>query len=67
MADARDGEGRVSRNGGGDVTSHADGGIGRIALRDATAGDAAALASLHVASWQESYAGIMPDAVLAHC
>lgn len=36
-----------------------------IRLRAATLSDAAALGAVHVASWQETYAGILPDAMLA--
>lgn len=37
----------------------------RLSLRRATESDAAGLAAVHVASWRETYAGIMPDAMLA--
>lgn len=33
-------------------------------IRPATAADAAAIARVHVASWQTTYKGILPDAVL---
>jgi GNAT superfamily N-acetyltransferase len=36
----------------------------RIDLRDATEGDAAALATLNVASWRAAYAHMLPEAVL---
>jgi GNAT superfamily N-acetyltransferase len=36
-----------------------------VTLRKATQADAAALGALHVASWHETYSGIMPDAILA--
>lgn len=38
---------------------------GRFETRTAVAGDAVALAELHIAVWREAYAGIMPDALLA--
>lgn len=34
-------------------------------IRRATTGDAAAIASVHVTSWQETYVGLLPDDVLA--
>jgi ribosomal protein S18 acetylase RimI-like enzyme len=34
-------------------------------IRAASAADALPLATLHVASWQETYAGLMPDTVLS--
>ena len=34
-------------------------------MREATRADAAALGALHVASWRESYAGLVPPAMLA--
>ncbi len=34
------------------------------ALRDATAADAAAVASLHLASWRDAYRGLLPDGFL---
>ncbi|MBR0668677.1 GNAT family N-acetyltransferase [Roseomonas hellenica] len=34
-------------------------------IRAAIPADAAAIAAVHVAAWRESYAGLMPDAVLA--
>jgi len=33
--------------------------------RDASAGDAAALAAIHVQAWRSAYAGLMPDAFLS--
>ena len=36
-----------------------------ISIRPATMSDAAAIAHVHVESWQTTYAGIMPDAYLA--
>jgi L-amino acid N-acyltransferase YncA len=36
-----------------------------ISIRPATISDAAAIAHVHVESWQTTYAGIMPDAYLA--
>ena len=36
-----------------------------VELRDATAADAHALATVHVASWRAAYRGLMPDEVLA--
>ena len=38
---------------------------GMIALREATPADAPAIGALHVASWRETYAGLLPDAMLA--
>jgi GNAT superfamily N-acetyltransferase len=38
--------------------------VNAIKLREATQTDAAALGSLHVASWHETYTGIIPDEVL---
>jgi GNAT superfamily N-acetyltransferase len=35
-------------------------------IRRATLADAAAIARVHVTSWQESYRGIVPDTVLDH-
>ncbi len=35
-----------------------------LELRRATPADAPALASVHIRSWQETYAGLMPDGVL---
>ena len=35
-------------------------------IRPATAGDAAALARVHVDSWRTTYRGIVPDEALAH-
>lgn len=34
-------------------------------IRAATAGDVRAMGEVHVASWRETYAGVMPDPVLA--
>jgi len=39
--------------------------MSRFAVREAVAGDAAAIARAQVASWRVSYRGILPDAVLA--
>jgi ribosomal protein S18 acetylase RimI-like enzyme len=39
--------------------------LSAISLRQATRPDAVALGSLHVASWRETYAGILPDEMLA--
>ncbi|MFT3966975.1 MAG: GNAT family N-acetyltransferase [Sphingobium sp.] len=39
--------------------------MGRVTLREAVEGDAAELGSLHVASWHETYRGILPDELLA--
>ena len=36
-----------------------------IRFREARPGDAAAIGALHVASWRETYAGLLPDAMLA--
>ncbi len=36
-----------------------------ITLREGTVEDAPALGALHVASWRETYAGLLPDAMLA--
>src|SRR5437016_9139222 len=36
-----------------------------ILIREAISGDAAGIAHVHVKSWQSTYAGIMPDALLA--
>jgi len=36
-----------------------------VALRKATLDDAEVIGALHVASWRESYAGIVPDEMLA--
>lgn len=36
-----------------------------ISFREAKSGDAAALGQLHVASWREAYAGLLPDDLLA--
>jgi len=36
-----------------------------ISLRQADAADACAIARVHVASWRESYRGLLPDAYLA--
>lgn len=35
--------------------------IGEVTIRPATTDDAAAIAQVHVRSWQEGYAGIVPD------
>lgn len=34
-------------------------------LREASEGDAAALGALHVASWRETYSGVMPDNIVS--
>jgi ribosomal protein S18 acetylase RimI-like enzyme len=39
--------------------------VGAISFREARSSDAAALGALHVASWRETYAGILPDELLA--
>jgi GNAT superfamily N-acetyltransferase len=39
--------------------------VSAIGLRQATRADAAAIGSLHVASWRETYAGILPNEMLA--
>jgi len=39
--------------------------MGAIALRPALPADALELGALHVASWQETYAGLLPKAMLA--
>lgn len=36
-----------------------------VAVRRAQAGDAAAIAALHVAAWHEAYAGLMPERMLS--
>jgi ribosomal protein S18 acetylase RimI-like enzyme len=36
----------------------------RIAIREATAGDAPTIARIHVEGWQTAYRGLVPDAVL---
>jgi ribosomal protein S18 acetylase RimI-like enzyme len=36
-----------------------------VQIRDAAPDDASAMGHLHVASWREAYAGLMPDAMLA--
>lgn len=41
-------------------------GIAKRSIRVATALDAAAVALVHVKSWQETYAGLMPTAVLSN-
>jgi ribosomal protein S18 acetylase RimI-like enzyme len=38
---------------------------GDVVFRTATVDDAAMLASMHVASWRETYVGMLPDAMLA--
>ncbi len=38
--------------------------MGDIAIRPAEARDAAAIARIHVESWQSTYAGLLPDEVL---
>lgn len=38
--------------------------MAEIAIRAATAGDAGAIAEIHVESWQSTYAGLLPDEVL---
>ncbi|MBO3083912.1 GNAT family N-acetyltransferase [Cellulomonas fengjieae] len=39
--------------------------LDEVTIRTASEGDAAEIASVHVRSWQEAYAGIVPDAYLA--
>jgi ribosomal protein S18 acetylase RimI-like enzyme len=39
--------------------------VDAVGFREATAEDAAALGRLHVASWRESYAGLLPGDLLA--
>ena len=39
--------------------------LDEVTIRVATEGDAAGIARVHVRSWQEAYAGIVPDAYLA--
>lgn len=39
--------------------------LDEVTIRVATEGDAADIARVHVRSWQEAYAGIVPDAYLA--
>ena len=39
--------------------------MGAISFRRAVPGDAPALGALHVASWRETYAGILPEDMLA--
>jgi ribosomal protein S18 acetylase RimI-like enzyme len=39
--------------------------VNAIRLREATQADAAALGILHVASWHETYTGLIPDEMLA--
>lgn len=39
--------------------------IDEVTVRPATTADAAAIAAVHVRSWQEAYAGIVPDEYLA--
>ena len=36
-----------------------------VTIRPATANDASAIARIHIASWREAYAGIVPEAYLA--
>ena len=38
--------------------------MGAVSFREAKSSDAAALGELHVASWRESYAGLLPDHLL---
>jgi hypothetical protein len=45
--------------------SNPEGLIDAILLRQATHADAAAPGRLHVTSWHETYAGLLPDAMLA--
>ena len=35
--------------------------LDEVTIRVATEGDAAGIARVHVRSWQEAYAGIVPD------
>ena len=37
-----------------------------VEIREATVGDAQAIATIHVDSWQAAYRGILPDAYLAN-
>ncbi|MFK4443385.1 ribosomal protein S18 acetylase RimI-like enzyme [Caballeronia udeis] len=37
-----------------------------VGIREATAGDAQAIATIHVDAWQAAYRGILPDAYLAN-
>lgn len=39
--------------------------VGELRMRAATPDDAVSIASVHVASWRETYTGLMPDALLA--
>ncbi len=39
--------------------------LDEVTIRTASEGDAAGIARVHVRSWQEAYAGIVPDAYLA--
>src|SRR4051812_37692649 len=39
--------------------------VGGISFRSALPGDAPALGALHVASWRETYANLLPGAMLA--
>ena len=39
--------------------------LDEVTIRVATEGDAAGIARVHVRSWQEAYAGIVPDAYLS--
>ena len=39
--------------------------LDEVTIRVATEGDASGIARVHVRSWQEAYAGIVPDAYLA--
>jgi GNAT superfamily N-acetyltransferase len=39
--------------------------MSNLTLRDATIADAGALGALHVASWKETYTGIVPETMLA--
>ncbi|MEK9645572.1 MAG: GNAT family N-acetyltransferase [Alphaproteobacteria bacterium] len=40
--------------------------MGDIAIRPAEARDAAAIARIHVESWQSTYAGLLPDEILVN-
>ena len=39
---------------------------GDLSIRPASPDDAPAIARVHIASWQEAYAGIVPDDILEH-
>jgi L-amino acid N-acyltransferase YncA len=52
----RDPRRRAAARGGGGLTD--------LVVREASVDDAAAIANLHVRSWQTAYRGIVPDAIL---